>query len=194
MISAIQSASTHFGVVLQPDEFRVRPRLSSTFDLIHGPPTPNCPYPSRPRAILQLRKRFPEDAGQVVPALRAHRRGSQKWRGHDVQGRSKWADELSKVWRGARRSSDGEPLAAEQGARGVSIGSLPRCSELEDEIFADLCASTQRAASSSSGAEASLPRPNLAAIASTTVAVGSIAWYYHLYGPEAHAMTPAEEG
>jgi hypothetical protein len=23
---------------------------------------------------------------------------------------------------------------------------------------------------------------------------GSIAWYYHLYGTELHAMTPAEEG
>jgi len=34
---------------------------------------------------------------------------------------------------------------------------------------------------------------NIAAAASTAVAVGSIAWYYHLYG-NAHAMTPAEEG
>jgi hypothetical protein len=35
---------------------------------------------------------------------------------------------------------------------------------------------------------------NVAAAASTTLALGSIAWYYHLYGPVAHAMTPAEEG
>jgi len=35
---------------------------------------------------------------------------------------------------------------------------------------------------------------NIAAAAATAVAAGSIAWYYHLYGPTAHAMTPAEEG
>ena len=35
---------------------------------------------------------------------------------------------------------------------------------------------------------------NVAAIASTSLAVGSLAWYYHMYGPVAHAMTPAEEG
>ncbi len=54
----------------------------------------------------------------------------------------------------------------------------------------------QRAASSSSSPSQQAPtlRPNLAAILSTSLAVGSIAWYYHLYGPTAHAMTPAEEG
>ncbi|KAI9859658.1 MAG: cytochrome c1 [Trichoglossum hirsutum] len=30
--------------------------------------------------------------------------------------------------------------------------------------------------------------------AATALALGSIAWYYHLYGQEVHAMTPAEEG
>ncbi len=56
---------------------------------------------------------------------------------------------------------------------------------------------TQRAISSTSSgatAEASPVRLNIAAAASTAVAIGSIAWYYHLYGPVAHAMTPAEEG
>lgn len=54
---------------------------------------------------------------------------------------------------------------------------------------------SQRAASTASSAgEASATRLNVAAAASTTLAVGSIAWYYHLYGPVAHAMTPAEEG
>ncbi|KAJ2977557.1 hypothetical protein NQ176_g4304 [Zarea fungicola] len=55
---------------------------------------------------------------------------------------------------------------------------------------------TKRAASTSSSAgQASASRLNLSAITSTTLAVGSIAWYYHLYGlPVAHAMTPAEEG
>lgn len=53
----------------------------------------------------------------------------------------------------------------------------------------------QRAASSTSGAgaEASPIRLNLAAVTSTALAAGSIAWYYHLYG-SAHAMTLAEEG
>ncbi|KAJ4173911.1 cytochrome c1 [Fusarium falciforme] len=55
---------------------------------------------------------------------------------------------------------------------------------------------SKRAASSSSSAagDASATRLNVAAAASTTLALGSIAWYYHLYGPVAHAMTPAEEG
>jgi ubiquinol-cytochrome c reductase cytochrome c1 subunit len=35
---------------------------------------------------------------------------------------------------------------------------------------------------------------NVAAAASTTLALGSMAWYYHLYGPVAFASTPAEEG
>ncbi|KAL4730520.1 cytochrome c1 [Fusarium chlamydosporum] len=53
-----------------------------------------------------------------------------------------------------------------------------------------------RAASSSSNAagDATATRLNLAAAASTTLALGSMAWYYHLYGPVAFAMTPAEEG
>lgn len=50
-------------------------------------------------------------------------------------------------------------------------------------------------ATSSSGAAAETPtRLNIAAAASTAVAIGSVAWYYHLYGPVAHAGTPAEEG
>ncbi|KJR82527.1 uncharacterized protein SPSK_03370 [Sporothrix schenckii 1099-18] len=54
---------------------------------------------------------------------------------------------------------------------------------------------TKRAASTSSGAaEASPLRLNIAAAASTAVAIGSAAWYYHLYGPVAQAATPAEEG
>jgi ubiquinol-cytochrome c reductase cytochrome c1 subunit len=56
---------------------------------------------------------------------------------------------------------------------------------------------SKRAASSSSSGAASDASPvglNIAAAAATAVAAGSIAWYYHLYGPTAHAMTPAEEG
>lgn len=57
-------------------------------------------------------------------------------------------------------------------------------------------AASKRAAFSSSSAagEASATRLNVAAAASTTLALGSIAWYYHLYGPVAFASTPAEEG
>ncbi|KAH8158922.1 hypothetical protein CIB48_g9328 [Xylaria polymorpha] len=48
---------------------------------------------------------------------------------------------------------------------------------------------------SSSGASTESPmRLNMAAAASTALAIGSVAWYYHLYGSTAHAMTPAEEG
>ncbi|KAH7375937.1 cytochrome c1 [Plectosphaerella cucumerina] len=54
----------------------------------------------------------------------------------------------------------------------------------------------KRAASSSSGAgaEASPARLNFAAAASTALAAGSMAWYFHLYGNPAQAMTLAEEG
>ncbi|KAI2464370.1 cytochrome c1, heme protein, mitochondrial precursor [Annulohypoxylon bovei var. microspora] len=49
--------------------------------------------------------------------------------------------------------------------------------------------------SSSSGASTESPmKLNVAAAASTALAIGSVAWYYHLYGSTAHAMTPAEEG
>ncbi|KAL8974969.1 MAG: hypothetical protein Q9197_000810 [Variospora fuerteventurae] len=59
---------------------------------------------------------------------------------------------------------------------------------------------TATRASSSSTSEAateatSSPRAlTLAGTAATAVAVGSMAWYWHLFGQEVHAMTPAEEG
>jgi ubiquinol-cytochrome c reductase cytochrome c1 subunit len=34
----------------------------------------------------------------------------------------------------------------------------------------------------------------MAGSAATAVAIGSVAWYFHLYGTELHAMTPVEEG
>ncbi|KAI5282648.1 cytochrome c1 [Ascosphaera acerosa] len=55
----------------------------------------------------------------------------------------------------------------------------------------------QRYASSSSSSGANAESPfylTLAASAAMAVAAGSGAWYFYLYGPEAHAMTPAEEG
>jgi ubiquinol-cytochrome c reductase cytochrome c1 subunit len=51
----------------------------------------------------------------------------------------------------------------------------------------------QRSFTSSSGAESPL-KLNMAAAASTALAIGSVAWYYHLYGPTAHAAPMAEEG
>lgn len=58
------------------------------------------------------------------------------------------------------------------------------------------CGQSQRALSSSSrpSGEPSAARLNMAAVISTAIAAGSIAWYYRCYGPVAHAMTPAEEG
>jgi ubiquinol-cytochrome c reductase cytochrome c1 subunit len=55
--------------------------------------------------------------------------------------------------------------------------------------------SQQRAASTSAGEAASSPfYLTLTAGLATAAAAGSTAWYYHLYGQEAFAMTPAEEG
>ncbi|KAI5285799.1 cytochrome c1 [Ascosphaera atra] len=49
--------------------------------------------------------------------------------------------------------------------------------------------------SSSSGAHAESPfYLNAAGIAATAVAAAFGGWYFYLYGPEGHAMTPAEEG
>ncbi|KAK7536691.1 cytochrome c1, heme protein, mitochondrial [Phyllosticta citricarpa] len=53
-----------------------------------------------------------------------------------------------------------------------------------------------RSASSANGPaeEAATWKSTFAASAATAVAIGSIGWYYHLYGRNVHAMTPAEEG
>ncbi|OQV08981.1 hypothetical protein CLAIMM_13172 [Cladophialophora immunda] len=54
---------------------------------------------------------------------------------------------------------------------------------------------TTRAASSSASEAASSPfYLTLGASAATAATVGSIAWYYHLFGQDVYAMTPAEEG
>jgi ubiquinol-cytochrome c reductase cytochrome c1 subunit len=56
--------------------------------------------------------------------------------------------------------------------------------------------SLQRASSTAAGADAASSPFYLTLTASlaTAAAAGSAAWYYHLYGQEAFAMTPAEEG
>ena len=50
----------------------------------------------------------------------------------------------------------------------------------------------QRSASTST--QSTEPRSPWGVAAATALAVGSVAWYYHLYGRDVHAMTPAEEG
>jgi len=57
--------------------------------------------------------------------------------------------------------------------------------------------STRAASSSSASTTESASSPfglTMAGCASTAIAAGSIAWYYHLYGPKVEAMTPVEEG
>ncbi|KAL1883185.1 cytochrome c1 [Diaporthe australafricana] len=53
----------------------------------------------------------------------------------------------------------------------------------------------KRAASTTTNANAAEgTRLNIAAAASSAAALGSVAWYYHLYGSDAFAATQAEEG
>jgi ubiquinol-cytochrome c reductase cytochrome c1 subunit len=54
----------------------------------------------------------------------------------------------------------------------------------------------QRAASTSSAAEGagSSWKNNALPAGATIFSIGSVAWYMHLYGGNADAMTPAEEG
>ena len=55
---------------------------------------------------------------------------------------------------------------------------------------------SQRCAFTSSGAKSadSPLRTTLAGSAATVFAAGTVAWYLHLYGGDALAMTPQEEG
>ncbi|KAJ5336678.1 uncharacterized protein N7506_004700 [Penicillium brevicompactum] len=64
-----------------------------------------------------------------------------------------------------------------------------------NRTFARSLGKSTRAASTSAGEAASSPfYLTLTAGLATAAAAGSTAWYYHLYGQEAFAMTPAEEG
>ncbi|MCJ1462748.1 iso-1-cytochrome c [Pseudocyphellaria aurata] len=54
--------------------------------------------------------------------------------------------------------------------------------------------STSTASNAASEAATSPARLTAAGSAATIVAIGSIAWYYHLFGPTLYAMTPQEEG
>lgn len=53
---------------------------------------------------------------------------------------------------------------------------------------------TKRAASSAAEAVNTPFKLTMAGTAATALAAGSMAWYYHLYGSNVFAMTPAEEG
>ncbi|OJD16548.1 cytochrome c1, heme protein, mitochondrial [Emergomyces pasteurianus Ep9510] len=72
---------------------------------------------------------------------------------------------------------------------------VPAKAIIARQTFRQTSATTTRASSSSSGSRAESPfYLTLAASAATATAAGAVAWYYHLYGQEAFAMTPAEEG
>ncbi|KAI0484910.1 3-deoxy-7-phosphoheptulonate synthase [Xylariaceae sp. FL0804] len=76
---------------------------------------------------------------------------------------------------------------------GVSI--TDACIGWEDTVSVLDILAESRSISSSSGASTESPmKLNMATAASTALAIGSVAWYYHLYGSTAQAMTPAEEG
>lgn len=74
-----------------------------------------------------------------------------------------------------------------------------RSARLAPVVRSSVGRTTNRASSSSTSAKASeataSPRAlTLAGTAATAVAVGSLAWYWHLFGQDVYAMTPAEEG
>ncbi|KAK0666243.1 3-deoxy-7-phosphoheptulonate synthase [Cercophora samala] len=97
---------------------------------------------------------------------------------------------------------EGNQKVPKEGKEGLQYGVsiTDACIGWEDTVSVlDMLANAvkkrrERAASSSSGSTAESPlRLNIAAVAATAVAAGSVGWYYHLYG-NSHAMTPAEEG
>lgn len=63
-------------------------------------------------------------------------------------------------------------------------------------FWTSLLTNWQRASSSAAGAESASSPFHLTATASvaTAAAIGSAAWYYHLYGQDVFAAAPAEEG
>ena len=52
----------------------------------------------------------------------------------------------------------------------------------------------ERQRSASTSGQTAESSSTLGVASATALAVGSMAWYYHLYGCDVHAMTPAEEG
>ncbi|KAI4187179.1 MAG: hypothetical protein L6R41_002981 [Letrouitia leprolyta] len=79
------------------------------------------------------------------------------------------------------------------------VRQVHRSARLAPSVRGSVGRTTTRASSSSTSQKASeataSPRVlTLAGTAATTVAVGSLAWYWHLFGQDVYAMTPAEEG
>lgn len=62
------------------------------------------------------------------------------------------------------------------------------------DIMAHQRSSSSSASSKSSDASKGPFAWTAAGSAATVVAIGSIAWYYHLFGQDLYAMTPQEEG
>lgn len=85
-------------------------------------------------------------------------------------------------------------------ARNVGVGrtaTVSSCSAMSSNDAVELIFCLIKRASSSEAATEANSSPirlTLAGSAATAVAVGSMAWYYHMFGQEAYAMTPAEEG
>ncbi|KAI1906929.1 cytochrome c1 [Ophidiomyces ophidiicola] len=67
--------------------------------------------------------------------------------------------------------------------------------ESSPKRLGDLAQASERSSSSKASSVSETPfYLTLTASAATAATIGAAAWYYHLYGPELHAMTPAEEG
>lgn len=63
-----------------------------------------------------------------------------------------------------------------------------------DKLIFPQRSTTSSSIDAASEAAASPFRLTVAGTATTALALGSMAWYYHLYGPTLYAMTPQEEG
>lgn len=81
-------------------------------------------------------------------------------------------------------------LSGANGDRNLSLHPLAPT----DKLIPSQRSTTSSSKDAASEAAASPFRLTVAGTATTVVAIGSMAWYYHLYGPTLYAMTPQEEG
>ena len=82
-------------------------------------------------------------------------------------------------------------LSGANGDRNLSLNPLAATDMLIPSQRSTTTFSSKEAASETTA----LPfRLTIAGTAATAVAIGSMAWYYHLYGSTLYAMTPQEEG
>jgi len=140
--------------------------------------------------VLKLRKACPRCWRGLACARRAHSAAQEMAPSRFPRCvRTQLRFELRCIWRDPDKNSLSGPNCIR-----ITTFAHSSCAGVLFELINVL---PQRAASSSSSgasAESSPVGLNIAGVAATAVAAGSIAWYYHLYGPTAHAMTPAEEG